>query len=64
MKAESNEACYYKIEHEMARGEQVVYQIEMLIRFIAKNGKEMIIDPKPRENTPMTVYWPTEGHSD
>ena len=28
MKAKSNEACYYKIEHGMARGEKPTYQSE------------------------------------
>ena len=64
MKVKSNEACYYKIEHKMGRGEQPAYQSERLIRLIAKNGKDMIIDPKPREITPTTVCWPVEGHLD
>ena len=48
----------------MARGEQPLYERERLIRLIAKNGKDMIIDPTPREITSTTMCWPIEGHSD
>ena len=48
----------------MARGEQSTYQSESLIKLIAKNGKDMIIDPKTKENTPTTMCWPIEEHSD
>ena len=64
MKAESNEACFYKLEHIMVRGKQPTYQRERSIRLIAENGKDMIIDPKPREITPATMCWPIEGHLD
>ena len=64
MKAESNEACYYKIDHGMAICEQPAYQTERAIRLIAKNGKDMMVDPQSGEITPMTVCWPIEGHSD
>ena len=64
MKVESNEVCYYKLEHGMVRDEQPAFQRERPIRLIAKNGKNMIIDPKPREITPTTVCWPIEGHLD
>ena len=58
MKAGSNEACYYKIEHGMVMCEQPTYQTERPIRLLAKNGKDMMVDPKPT-----TVCWPIEGHS-
>ena len=64
MKVESNEVCYYKLEHGMVRDEQSAFQRERPIRLIAKNGKNMIIDPKQREITPATVCWPIEGHLD
>ena len=64
MKAESNEAFYYKIKHGMPRGEQPTYQSERPIRMIAKNVKDMITDPRPREITPTIVCWPMKGHSD
>ena len=63
MKVGSNEACYYKIEHGMVKCEQPAYQTEGLIRLLAKNGKDMMIDPKPSEIKPTTVCWPIEGHS-
>ena len=46
----------------MVRDEQPVFQRERPIRLIAKNGKNMIIDPKPRDITPTTVCCPIEGH--
>ena len=36
MKVESNEVCYYKLEHGMVRDEQLAFQSERLIRLIAK----------------------------
>ena len=63
MKAGSNEACYYKIEHGMVICEQPAYQTERPIRLLAKNGKDMMVDPKPSEIKPTTVCWPIEGHS-
>ena len=36
MKAGSNKACYYKIEHGMAICEQLAYQTKRPIRFITK----------------------------
>ena len=64
MKAGSNKACCYEIEHGMAICEQPTYQIGRPIRLIAKNGKYMMVDPKPSAITPRTVCWPIEGHSD
>ena len=63
MKAGSNKACCYEIEHGMAICEQPTYQTERPIRLIAKNGKDMMVDPKPSEIKPMTVCWPIERHS-
>ena len=48
----------------MVRDEQPAYQREMPIRLIAENGKDKIINPKPREITPATTCWPIEGHLD
>ena len=64
MKVDSNEVFYYKLEHGMIRDEQPTFQGERPIRLIAKHGKNMIIDPKPRDITPATVCWPIEGHLD
>ena len=55
MKARSNEACYYKIEHRIVRCEQLAYQTEKPIRLLAKNGKDMIVDPEPSELKPTSV---------
>ena len=63
MKAGSNEAFYYKIEHGMVICEQSTYQTERPIRLLAKNGKDMMVDPKPSEIKPTTVCWPIEGNS-
>ena len=62
MKVGSIEVCYYKIENGMAICEQPTYQTKRSIRLIAKNGKYMIVDPKPSEITLMIVGWPIEGH--
>ena len=62
-KARSNEACCYKIEHVTAIYEYPAYQTERPIRLIAKNGKDMMVDPKPSEITTTTMCWPIEGHS-
>ena len=62
MKAGSNEACYYKIEHGMVMCEQPAYQTERPISFLSKNGKDMMVDPKPSEIKPTIVCWPIEGH--
>ena len=48
----------------MVRVEQPTFQRERPIRLIAKNGKNMIIDPKPKEITPATVCWPMERYLD
>ena len=48
----------------MARGEQPAYQSERPIRLIAKIGKDMIIEPEPREINPTIVCWPIEEHLD
>ena len=48
----------------MIRDEQPTFQGERPIRLIAKHGKNMIIDPKPREITSATMCWPIEGHLD
>ena len=64
MKVVSNEVFYYKLEHGMIRDEQPAFQGERPIRLITKHGKNMIINPKPRDITPATVCWPIEGHLD
>ena len=63
MKAGSNEACNYKIEHGMVMCEQLAYQTERSIRLLAKIGKDMMVYPKPSEIKPTTICWPIEGHS-
>ena len=63
METKSNEACCYKIEHGMAMCDQPTYQTKRTIKLVAKNGKDIMIDPKASEITPTTVCWPIEGHS-
>ena len=46
----------------MVISEQPASQTERPIRLFAKNGKDMIVDPKPSELKPTTVCWPIEGH--
>ena len=43
--------------------EQPAYQTERPISLLAKNGKDMMVDPKPSEIKPTIVCWPIEGHS-
>ena len=62
MKGGSNDACYYKIEHGMVICDQPAYQTERLIRLLAKNGEDMMVDPKPSKIKPTTMCWSIEGH--